>query len=67
VEEDAFVSLFAVTFTLAGEPDWNWQMRGFFAVLRMISEEQKQIPFGNDKQRGKRKARAKARAFSLFK
>jgi hypothetical protein len=25
-------------------------MRGFFAALRMTSEAQKQIPFGNDKQ-----------------
>ena len=29
----------------------NSEMRGFFAALRMTSEGQKQIPFGNDKQK----------------
>ena len=37
------------------------KMRGFFAALRMTNERQKQIPFGNDKQKnGQRQGRAHA-------
>jgi len=39
-------------------------MRGFFALLRMTSKKQKQIPFGNDKTKGER---AKADPYGMTK